>query len=156
MKKKLTLVALAGILLGVLIGFVLPASSADAATSKRVTAFNFAKSQAGKPYCYGGEGSAHHSASCYDCSGLIYTAYLHAGISLPRTADRQRESSKVYRISKSHAKDGDLIFWGYGHVEMVDRVGSTVYRYGAHHSGTRLSREKLYGSPVFYHVRHSG
>jgi cell wall-associated NlpC family hydrolase len=132
------------------------AASAASSTPKRVTAFNFAKSQAGKPYCYGGEGSAHHSASCYDCSGLVYTAYLHAGIRLPRTADAQRSSSKTYRISKSHAKDGDLIFWGYGHVELVDRVGSTVYRYGAHHSRTRLSRERLYGSPVFYHVKTAG
>lgn len=126
------------------------------ATTKRVAAFNFAKSQAGKPYCYGGEGSKTRSASCYDCSGLVYTAYLHAGISLPRTADAQRKSSKVTRITKAKAQDGDLIFWGYGHVELVDRVGSKVYRYGAHHSGTRLSRESLYGSPVFYHVKNSG
>jgi len=155
MKKKVLAVLLSATLLGLALGFVLPVS-ADAATAKRVVAFNFAKSQAGKPYCYGGEGSKTKSASCYDCSGLIYTAYLHAGISLPRTADNQRRSSKVVRISKSQTKDGDLIFWGYGHVEMVDRVGSRVYRYGAHHSGTRLSRESLYGSPVFYHVRNSG
>jgi cell wall-associated NlpC family hydrolase len=131
-------------------------ASPATATTKRVAAFNWAKTQAGKPYCYGGEGSKTRSASCYDCSGFVYTAYLHAGISLPRTADAQRKSSKVTRISKAHAQDGDLIFWGYGHVELVDRVGTKVYRYGAHHSGTRISRESLYGSPVFYHVKNSG
>jgi cell wall-associated NlpC family hydrolase len=131
-------------------------ASPATATTKRVAAFNWAKTQAGKPYCYGGEGSKTRSASCYDCSGLVYTAYLHVGISLPRTADKQRTSSKVTRISKAKAQDGDLIFWGYGHVELVDRVGTKVYRYGAHHSGTRLSRESLYGSPVFYHVKNSG
>lgn len=132
------------------------AAHAASSTPKRVKAFTFAKSQTGKPYCWAGAGSKTKSHSCYDCSGLVYTAYLHAGISLPRTADAQRGSSKTYRISKANAKDGDLIFWGYGHVEMVDRVGSKVYRYGAHHSGTRLSRERLYGSPVFYHVKTSG
>jgi cell wall-associated NlpC family hydrolase len=153
MMKKL-LVAL--VTAAVAFGTISVSAPADA-TTKRVTAWNFAKSQAGKPYCYGGEGSRTRSASCYDCSGLTYTAYLHAGISLPRTADAQRRSSKVVHISKANARTGDLVFWGYGHVEFVYRDSNgKVWRFGAHHSGTRISKESLYGSPAFYHVRNSG
>lgn len=116
-------------------------------TSRRLTALAWALRQRGKPYIYGGTGPRG-----FDCSGLVMKSYAHAGISLPRTADRQRASHKVYRISKARAKDGDLVFWGYGHVEFYYHGG----RYGAHHSGTRISHESLYGSPAFYHVKGTG
>ena len=77
----------------------------------RIRALNWAKTQYGKPYIYGGTGPGG-----YDCSGLVMMAYRHAGISLPRTTYQMLASKHLVRVA--HPLKGDLAFYGSGHVEM--------------------------------------
>ena len=102
------------------------APRADAATKPpRLVAFHWAKTQAGKPYLYGGTGP-----NGYDCSGLVYEAYRHAGFALPRTTQDMLASGKFGRTSSPRA--GELAFFGTGHVEFVTNERHTTY--GALHS----------------------
>ncbi|WP_350227729.1 C40 family peptidase [Paraoerskovia sediminicola] len=82
----------------------------------------------GTKYRYGGT-----TPSGFDCSGFTKYVYKKSGVkTLPRTSSAQRHAGK--RISKKHAKPGDLI-WAPGHVAiyaggntMIDapRPGKTV------------------------------
>src|SRR5262249_30017024 len=49
------------------------------AGSKAIQAMNFALAQIGKPYEWAAEGP-----NSYDCSGLVFAAYLSVGIHMPR------------------------------------------------------------------------
>jgi cell wall-associated NlpC family hydrolase len=92
-------------------------------------ALNWAETQQGKPYEWGGTGP-----SAYDCSGLVQAAYEHAGINLPRTTYDMLDSSHLVRTY--HPERGDLAFYGSGHVELV-----TVWHdqtFGAHDTGSTI------------------
>lgn len=93
--------------------FAAPAISR--ATRVRLAAWHFALRQRGKPYIWGGTGPAG-----FDCSGLVYAAYLYAGVRLPRTTYEMLASPLLIRIPKSQARRGDLAFFGTGHVELYD------------------------------------
>jgi cell wall-associated NlpC family hydrolase len=80
----------------------------------REYAYQWAETQAGAPYLYGAEG---HGG--YDCSGLVRTAYRHAGIWLPRTTGQMLTDPLLQR--ESSPRQGDLVFFGSGHVELYDR-----------------------------------
>jgi cell wall-associated NlpC family hydrolase len=69
-----------------------------ATTSPHLVAFRWAKTQAGKPYIYGGTGP-----KGYDCSGLVYAAYKRAGFTLPRTTEGMLTSSKLGHSGKPKA-----------------------------------------------------
>jgi cell wall-associated NlpC family hydrolase len=58
---------------------------------------------AGKSYRYGAAGPAH-----FDCSGYTQYVFGQAGISLPRTAEEQRQASTPV----STPRVGDLVFFG--------------------------------------------
>ena len=110
---------------------------AQAAASARLTAaqvrlvvWRFALQQKGKPYIYGGTGPRG-----FDCSGLVYAAYRAARVSLPRTTYGMLTSWRLARIPKSQARQGDLAFFGIGHVEIFDHGAWT---FGAAHAGTRI------------------
>jgi cell wall-associated NlpC family hydrolase len=98
---------------------------AAAALPARLRAFNWARTQYGKPYEYGGTGP-----SGYDCSGLVMEAYRHAGIKLPRTTSGMLGSRLLVRV-RVPAK-GDLAFYGSGHVELY---AHTDFTFGAHAPG---------------------
>jgi cell wall-associated NlpC family hydrolase len=85
----------------------------------RLVALEWAWHQAGKGYCWGGNGP-----SCYDCSGLVVAAYARAGISLPRTTYEMLASKLLRRIPASQRRRGDLAFYGSGHVELVTIHGT--------------------------------
>jgi peptidoglycan DL-endopeptidase CwlO len=105
-----------------------PASAST--TPHRLTALRWAEHHAaGKWYCYGGAGP-----SCYDCSGMVYRAYAHAGIHLPRTTSGMLSSRRLHRVSARDRQRGDLAFYGSGHVELVTNRGT----FGAASSGTRV------------------
>lgn len=117
----------------------------------RVIAYEYAAAQAGKPYCWGGDGP-----SCYDCSGLVYEAYLHAGILLPRTTYDMLDSPLLVQISRSQAKRGDLAFFGPGHVEMVDTRNIS---FGADTYGTQIGwtvSTPAWQPTAYYRVRGAG
>jgi cell wall-associated NlpC family hydrolase len=126
-KASLAVLAAAGMLFA-----AAPLASAPASASshpKRITALRWAENRAGKWYCWGGTGP-----SCFDCSGLVFKAYDHAGIRLPRTTTGMLDSRKLRRIPARDRQRGDLAFYGSGHVELVTNRGT----FGAEDAGTRL------------------
>ena len=75
-------------------------------TEKREAVAGLAKKQVGKRYVYGATGP-----SAFDCSGLAQYVYKKAAKkTLPRTTYGQVTKGK--KISLSHLKKGDLLFWG--------------------------------------------
>ncbi len=113
--------------------------------ARRLRAYEWAHTQAGHPYQWGGTGPG------YDCSGLVMMAYRHAGVQLPRTTTQMLASWLLIRVR--HPQMGDLAFYGSGHVELFRRWGFT---FGAHDFGTPVSLVR-YGwgwkPTAFYRVR---
>jgi cell wall-associated NlpC family hydrolase len=79
------------------------ASSAAPVAGAAATAITFAKAQLGKPYCWGGTGPA-----CFDCSGLVFTAYAATGIHLARTTFQWQQDGP--QVPLSQIQPGDLLF----------------------------------------------
>lgn len=67
-------------------------------------ALEWARTQIGKPYRYGGAGP-----DAYDCSGLTLRAFEAAGAQLPRTTRDQW--AKTRRVALDDLRPGDLVFW---------------------------------------------
>lgn len=114
-------------------------------------AYKYATAQRGKWYCWGGTGP-----SCYDCSGLVSSAYRHVHIWLGRTTYDMLRSGRLIRIGHSQVRPGDLAFYGTGHVELVSGLHST---FGAHDPGNRIGwiRSSVYWHPTaYYRVRGAG
>jgi cell wall-associated NlpC family hydrolase len=88
------------------------ASSSRTTINQRLKAVEFAKKQvlAQKPYVWGSEGP-----NSFDCSGLVYAAYKHAGLGWPNW-DRLN-SGLFYTYTKqipiAEMQPGDLIFYSY-------------------------------------------
>jgi cell wall-associated NlpC family hydrolase len=115
------------------------------ASSSRMRAYKWALSQKGHPYEWGGTGPG------YDCSGLVMMAYRHAGIHLPRTTYDMLNSPLLVRVKVP--KEGDLAFYGTGHVELFRKWG---YTYGAHDSGTVVSLvhyNSFWKPTAYYRIR---
>ncbi len=93
----------------------------------------FAQSVLGKPYCWGGKGP-----SCYDCSGLTYTAWRSAGVNIPRTSSAQH--AKLPVVSMAQLQPGDIL-WRPGHVGIYIGNGWAI------HAPQR-------GKPVQYQAAH--
>jgi cell wall-associated NlpC family hydrolase len=82
---------------------------------------DFARSQLGVPYRWGGTGR--HDGG-YDCSGLTSASYAAAGIPLPRTAQAQYDAGP--RLDPDQPiQAGDLVFYGSG-PHRVGHVGLAV------------------------------
>jgi cell wall-associated NlpC family hydrolase len=122
------LAALSALLIAGMLAPLAPSPASAATTPKRLIALRWAERQAGKWYCFGGTGG------CFDCSGLVMSAYRHAGISLPRTTYGMLASPRLHRIAAANRKRGDLAFYGSGHVELVTAHGT----FGAAAPGTRV------------------
>jgi cell wall-associated NlpC family hydrolase len=107
-------------------------------------AISYAEAQMGKPYAWGGTGP-----DAYDCSGLVYEAYLSAGVTIPRTSEAQW--SGLRHIRAGHQRPGDLVFfpgadgtWNApGHVGLVLSRHRMVEAYAAGYP-IRISH---YGTP---------
>lgn len=120
---------------------IAPSLTANAATVQSASltienrALNWAETQTGAPYVWGGVGPYW---SGYDCSGLVVAAFAREGVYLPHNTVQMIYSGKLVRVWKPQR--GDLAFFGpvgapY-HVEFV-----TVWRdtsFGSH----------TYGEPV--------
>ena len=77
----------------------------------RELAYQWAETQAGTRYRYGGQDDGG-----YDCSGLVRAAYRRAGIWLPRTTG---QILQYWRLDRESApRQGDLVFFGTGHIEL--------------------------------------
>jgi peptidoglycan DL-endopeptidase CwlO len=119
-------------------------TTATTSASLRLQAWQYALHQAGKPYRWGGTGP-----ESFDCSGLVYEAYLSAGVALPRTTQEMLKSPLLVRIPRGQARTGDLAFYGTDHVELYAWGDLT---YGAAHTGTRIGFHHMYPSwhPTMY------
>ncbi|HEV2370172.1 MAG TPA: C40 family peptidase, partial [Acidimicrobiales bacterium] len=69
-------------------------------------AVQWALTQVGKPYVYGGTGP-----NGFDCSGLVMEAYAAAGIGLPRVAQDQYGYGPLVPAG-APLQPGDLVFFG--------------------------------------------
>jgi hypothetical protein len=77
------------------------------------------------------------------------SAFDHEGYSLPRTTYGMLGSSRIYRIPARDRRQGDLAFYGSGHVELVTKHGT----FGAQQPGTRVGwhRPNAYWHPTMYY-----
>lgn len=107
-------------------------------------AADWAHSRQGSPYQYGATGPHR-----FDCSGLTRWAYARVGKWLPHSSAAQ--AGKVDRISRRNARRGDLVFfYGYGGVYHVGVwVGHGEF-WHAPYSGTRVRKDHLWTSHVFF------
>jgi len=103
------------------------AYAAEHSASVVTGAYDWALSQQGAWYLYGGTGPG------YDCSGLVYEAYLHQGVDIGRDTYAMLASPVLTPTTTPHA--GDLAFFGTGHVELYAWPGTT---FGALESGTQV------------------
>lgn len=92
----------------------------------------------GKPYRYGGS-----TPAGFDCSGLIHFSYTKAGVSVPRSTEEQRRSSKHIRVAE--LRRGDLLFFHQegkknSHVGIYLGGGEFVH---APSSGKRVRSDRL-------------
>lgn len=95
-------------------------------------AIEYAKSQVGVSYSWGGNAIAYQE---FDCSGLVWWAFNQAGISIPRGQRMSNgyNSSMIgwvlsnggWTTSQANLQAGDLMFWG-SSVESTSHVGLCI------------------------------
>ena len=95
-------------------------STLPAASGAGALAVSWALSQIGTPYVWGGE----TPGVGFDCSGLVQAAYAVAGVSLPRVAQDQYNTTPKLAPGAPLAP-GDLVFFG-GGPGSIDHVGLYV------------------------------
>lgn len=119
------------------------APSHTASTTKALEAVSYAKAQLGKPYAYGKTGP-----NSFDCSGLTYAAWKHAGVNIPRTSQDQRDH--LTHVSKSSLAPGDLVISrGGNHVAIYIGGGYTI---DAPHAGASVRKLRLSTYDSYNHV----
>ena len=98
-------------------------------TPRAWTAVQYAASQVGRRYCWGGTGPA-----CFDCSGLVQRAWRSAGVRLPRTTGAI--ASALTEVSLTQVRAGDVLWWP-GHVGLYAGNGWMIDAYDTPHGVVR-------------------
>lgn len=108
-------------------------------------ALRYALRQLGKPYAPGATGPG-----SYDCSGLTFRAWKHAGRAIPRTSQQQWQ--RLRHVSLSRLRPGDLIVYyrAATHIGMYVGAGKVVH---APRPGERVQVSPLAQQPVRGAVR---
>ena len=113
----------------------------DAGT-KRQMVIDWAKQWVDKAdYVWGGESIKEGG---FDCSGLLYAAFKHAGMSIPRVSMAQ--ARRGVRVKLSALQPGDFVAWdgdgraGADHIALYIGNGQILE---AAHSGTKVRIRKL-------------
>jgi peptidoglycan DL-endopeptidase CwlO len=111
-------------------------------------AVDYALRQLGKPYEWGAQGP-----DAYDCSGLTYRAWEHAGIPVPRTS--QEQWARLPRVPLSELRPGDLVVYhpDATHVALYAGHGTVVQ---APRPGENVKISPLASAPVLGAVRPDG
>ncbi|TQE33886.1 C40 family peptidase [Streptomyces ipomoeae] len=114
-------------------------------TSSGAKALRYAMAQIGKPYEWGAEGP--HS---FDCSGLTFRAWTHAGHPIPRTS--QQQWAQLPRVPLNRVRPGDLIiyFKGASHVALYVGNGKVIQ---APRPGARVKISPMAANPILGAVR---
>jgi cell wall-associated NlpC family hydrolase len=104
-----------------------------------------ARAALGSPYAWGSSGPG-----AFDCSGLMYWAYQHAGMTLPRTS--QEQLSAGHHVPLSQARPGDLVIYrsDASHVGMYVGGGKVIH---APYPGARVRYDPVDMMPVAAVVR---
>ena len=123
-------------------------SKAPLQTSASRLVIGWARRYVGRsPYRWGGS-----SPSGFDCSGYSMYVYRHAGMrSLPHSAQAQKTSRHMHRISRRQARAGDLVFYndssGYAyHVAVYAGHGR---QYAATQPGERIKYQRVARGAIF-------
>ncbi|QTT77908.1 bifunctional lytic transglycosylase/C40 family peptidase [Streptomyces mobaraensis NBRC 13819 = DSM 40847] len=108
-------------------------------------AIYFAQEQLGKPYLWGGEGTAADGGR-FDCSGLTKAAYASVGIELPRVANDQWNAGP--HPKRDELMPGDLVFFAHNlnDPRSIHHVGLYVgggYMINAPHTGAVNRFDKI-------------
>lgn len=101
------------------------------------SAIAFALAQVGKPYVWATAGP-----NSYDCSGLVYAAFKHAGYKFNGRPTTYTLIGMGTEVSKDHLQPGDLVFPDPGHVQIYLGGGMIVE---APHTGANVRRVKMWG-----------
>ena len=98
----------------------------------------------GIAYVYGGT-----TPRGFDCSGYTSYVYRQVGISLPRTANQQKNATK--QISRSNARPGDLVFFtSGGRAYHVGIYAGGNMMYDSPRSGKSVSKRAIWSSAVVF------
>jgi peptidoglycan DL-endopeptidase CwlO len=97
------------------------------ARARQVVAF--ASAQVGHRYCWGGTGP-----DCYDCSGLVLSAWRSAGVPLPRTA--RAMGSMLADVPFDDVRAGDILWWPW-HVGIYAGGGWSIEALDSRHGVVR-------------------
>jgi cell wall-associated NlpC family hydrolase len=116
------------IVLASVLAVLAPPRARASSSPSPLAALRWAESRAGAWYSYGGTGPG------YDCSGLVYEAYLRQGVNIGRSTYDMLRNRHLVRIPLSQAQRGDPEFYGSGHVELKTNRGT----FGALEPGTRV------------------
>jgi len=96
---------------------------------------------AGLPYSYGGTSPS----TGFDCSGFTQYVFRQVGISLPRTAEEQRQATT--RVSTP--QPGDLVFFGSPAYHVGIYAGDGMM-WDSPRSGSVVSKRSIWSSNVTY------
>ncbi len=100
-------------------------STRPSAPDRGDAAAALAAKMVGKPYKYGGA-----SPAGFDCSGLVYYSFRHAGVALPHNTVKQRSATRLIKVAE--LQRGDLLFFDqegkkHGHVGIYLGEGRFVH-----------------------------
>ncbi|MEU6170617.1 NlpC/P60 family protein [Streptantibioticus parmotrematis] len=116
-----------------------------AASGRAAEAVAAVRAALGMPYSWGSTGP-----TAFDCSGLMYWAYQHAGITLPRTSQEQLHAGQ--HVPLAEARPGDLVIYrgDASHVGMYVGGGKVIH---APYPGARVRYDPVNMLPVDAVVR---
>lgn len=101
------------------------------------SAIAFALAQIGKPYVWAATGP-----NSYDCSGLVYAAYRHAGYKFSGRPTTYTLIGMGTEVRKAELQPGDLVFPDPGHVQIYYGNGMIIE---AAHTGTNIRKVRMWG-----------
>jgi cell wall-associated NlpC family hydrolase len=96
-----------------------PATEAAPLDATTRTVIQTAKSYAGTPYKYGGT-----TRAGMDCSGLVYTSFLAADKTLPRSSSAMAQTGTP--VDRKNLRPGHLVFFSYNTAGKVGHVGLVI------------------------------
>ena len=118
----------------------------------------WAQARLGLPYRMGANGP-----DAYDCSSFVQAAYAQIGVTLPRTAEEQRNwlaAGNGYRVPLGQERPGDLVFIDsylgptrIGHVAMIwDPAASQTIEAASQDSGIIIGNYAGYATSTIFEV----
>lgn len=128
-------------------------------TSERLeVVLGWAKGRLGLPYRIGANGP-----DAYDCSSFAQAAYAQISVTMPRTAQEQRDwlaTGNGYRVSAGQEQPGDLIFIDsylgpdrIGHVALVwDPAGSQTIEAASENQGIIIGDYSGYAGHTIFEI----